>query len=63
MFRTYAELNDLPYFAVVEDRNNEIFQKLPEKNAVGHAWFMPGSTRAYGAAVIELPARLLDDGL
>lgn len=59
---TRAELDALPIFSTVYDGAVEVYQKLPTVNAIGAGWFAPGDTRAYSAATIELPARLLDAG-
>jgi hypothetical protein len=61
--RTRGELDALPLFATVYDSACQVYQKLPTHNARGEGWFAPGDERCYSAGVVELPLRLLDDGL
>lgn len=58
MFRTVAGLNCLPTYCVVEDRDNRIWQKQP-----GWVWATPGVAGSFPVDDVELPVRLLDDGL
>ncbi len=75
MIRSAEELGALPNFAVVEDHNNQVWQKLPLTLAQlranyyrpfregSYGWFKPGDDKVYTAAYVGRPARLLDDGL
>lgn len=69
MLRHLGELDALPTFAVVEDRNNQVWQKLPlTPNQLqnhpdrGYGWFKPGDATVYATPHVKLSARLLDDG-
>lgn len=57
--RDYRELVNLPGLAVVEDRSNQVWQQSFGKEA----WLKPGDAFHYPLEAVELPARLLDDGL
>ncbi len=59
MIKTRGELDALPMFSKLRAVDGELYEKLPTGNAAGVGWFAPGSTRAYSAAVIELPALVL----
>jgi hypothetical protein len=67
--RTVDELDGLPNHAVVYDHNNEVWQKIHERDqglaevGYGYVWFRPGNTDGYLSGGVKLPARLLDDGL
>jgi hypothetical protein len=56
-------LNDLPEGAVVFDYNQQVWQKLAGQSEDGCVWFRPGRVDGSRVHGIELPARLLDDGL
>lgn len=69
MFRRVDELDELPNYAVVYDHNNEVWQKIIERDqgfaevGYGYVWFRPGNVNGHQSGGVELPARLLDDGL
>jgi hypothetical protein len=68
MINTTKELDELPDQAVVYDHNCDVWQKLIGKDrgiaeVVGYVWFQPGDADGYTSSIVELPARLLDDGL
>lgn len=60
-YRTVEELDKLPDQAVILDDFNTAWQK----GHLGHfsGWLRPGSDVVHQSADINLPARLLDDGL
>lgn len=63
--KTRKQLDDLHQQAVVQDNVGEVWQKLraghmnPDRNV----WHKPGDGQSYFVTKIELPAKLLDDGL
>lgn len=65
MYRCTKELDALPDQAIVYDSSCQVWQKLcyRDRHDVGFKWFKPGESVGYHALKIELPARLLDDGL
>ncbi len=60
--RSREQLDALPTMAVIEDRENRVFQKWPHR-VLGRAWYLPGMDRGFPSSEVALPARLLDDGL
>lgn len=56
MIRTLTGLESLPMMAVVESRNNIIYQRFVS------GWYTTADPTKYKADQIALPARLLDDG-
>lgn len=69
MLRRSDELDALPTFAVVEDRSNQVWQKLPltlnqvrNNPSRSYGWFKPGDATVYVTDHVGTPARLLDDG-
>jgi hypothetical protein len=67
MIRSMEELDALPNFAVVEDRSNQVWQKLPltlaqlreNYHRPSRGWFKPGDEKVYTPAYVRRPARLL----
>lgn len=55
-----GELEALPYWSLVVDATGQTYEKAPATNRNAVAWFQHPTSdgRAYGAGVIELPARL-----
>lgn len=68
-YHSAAELDNLPNHAVIYDHNNQVWQKLVERDngipyiGFGFVWFQPGDVNGYLSKGVALPARLLDDGL
>lgn len=60
-YRTTAELDALPGQAVIYAGDNRVWQHGFKGRLYG--WLLPGDPNVYAATAIELPARLLDDGL